>query len=126
MQCTGEEENLLNCTYTQDHYCSHYEDASVECLEANCTEGDVRLVGGVQKTGGYVEICFDGSWHAVCSYFWSYNDARVVCKQLGYPYSGTINFLVLNLEGLIIGKYIKLVKLNISIYLIEASICHFA
>ena len=92
VQCTGDEEYLLNCTYTQDHDCSHYEDAGVDCLEANCTEGDVRLFGRVKKAAGYVEICLNGSWNGVCTESWFYQGARVVCKQLGYPYTGIIIF----------------------------------
>ena len=92
VQCTGDEEDLFNCTYTQDHDCSHTEDAGVDCLEANCTEGDVRLVGRVKKAEGYVEICLKGSWKGVCTESWFYQDARVVCKQLGYPYTGITNF----------------------------------
>ena len=97
VQCTGDEEDLLSCTYTQDHNCYHYEDAGVDCLEANCTEGDVRLFGRVKKAVGYVEICLNGSWNGLCPEYlfisgWSYNNARVVCKQLGYPYTGIIIF----------------------------------
>ena len=92
VQCTGDEEDLLNCTHTQDHNCDHHEDAGVDCLEANCTEGDVRLFGRVKKAEGYVEICLKGSWKSVCSESWSYQGTQVVCKQLGYPYTGIINF----------------------------------
>ena len=29
--------------------------------------------------------CSSGEWGAVCDNDWSYSDALVVCKQLGYP-----------------------------------------
>ena len=53
--------------------------------------GDVILSDGSSYTEGRVEVCFNGSWvHAVYDDQWSYQDAQVVCKQLGYPYSGVL------------------------------------
>ena len=88
--CTGDEEYLLNCTFTQDHYCWIYDSAKVQCLEGECTEGEVRLVGGVNETDGRVEVCLGGYWGKVCENSWTYQDAQVVCKQLGYPYTGEL------------------------------------
>ena len=33
---------------------------------------------------GRVEICLDGLWSSVCGFWWNYNAARVVCRELGY------------------------------------------
>ena len=59
--------------------------------ECNVT-GDLRLVGGSSLYEGRVEICWNGTWGTICSYNndWYYfsNAAKVVCRQLGYPYSG--------------------------------------
>ena len=88
--CTGDEEHLLNCTFTQDHYCWIYDYGSVECLEGECSDGEVRLVGGVNETDGRVEVCLGGYWGKVCENSWTYQDAQVVCKQLGYPYTGKL------------------------------------
>ena len=60
-------------------------------MDAECSEGDVELIGGANETEGRVEVCLGGSWGGICNNFWSYHDARVVCKQLGYPYSGMPN-----------------------------------
>ena len=51
-----------------------------ECNETN----DVRLVGGLTPTEGLVEICLNGVWGSVCSYWWDDSAASVVCRQLGY------------------------------------------
>ena len=51
-----------------------------------CTNGDVRLIGGMSANEGRVEVCKDRSWGTVCDSGWSNSDARVVCRQLGYDY----------------------------------------
>ena len=48
----------------------------------------IRLVGGQSSNEGTVEICINGVWGTVCDHSWSSSDARVVCRQLGLPYTG--------------------------------------
>ena len=91
--CTGNESQLTNCTYLPNHNCGHNEDAGVICTEPQCTNGDIRLIGGTSDQEGRVEICFSGAWGTVCDDSWDALDARVVCKQLGYPYTGKITHI---------------------------------
>ena len=60
----------------------------------NCTDGQVRLIGGTRKAEGTVEVCYNGLWGSICHASWDTSDATVVCRQLGYPTIGTnINFI---------------------------------
>ena len=49
-----------------------------------CKEGEVRLVGGVPKSSGILEVCANGIWGRVCNAleYWGPDNARVVCRQL--------------------------------------------
>ena len=49
---------------------------------STCTQGDIRLVGGVTLNEGLVEICYSGTWVLVCDYNWNVNESTVVCRQL--------------------------------------------
>ena len=42
------------------------------------------MVDGPLERAGRVEICINGVWGTVCRNGWNNNDARVVCRQLGY------------------------------------------
>ena len=46
---------------------------------------DIRLNGAFNQSRGRVEIGLNGVWGDVCDGSWDINDARVVCRMLGYP-----------------------------------------
>ena len=64
----------------------------ITALGTDCTHGQIRLRGGSNNRTGRVEICVDGTWGTVCDDGWSYNGARVACRQLGFPTLGEIEF----------------------------------
>ena len=79
--CSGNETSLDRC-YNKgwgSHNCGHNEDAGVVC-----NRDQVRLVGGTSIYEGRVEIFHNNEWGTVCDDDWEFDEARVVCRQLGY------------------------------------------
>lgn len=57
---------------------------------------DIRLVGGSSPMNGRVEVNFGEGWGTVCDDNWTDNDARVVCRMLGYQGYLRMRLLSLN------------------------------
>ena len=55
-----------------------------------CKHGSIRLVGGLTNSTGRLEFCAHGIWGRVCNSlnFWGSDNAKVVCRQLGFPEKG--------------------------------------
>ena len=51
---------------------------------SNCSDGEVRLVGGNSENEGRVEVCLGNTWGTICDDGWNNYDANIVCRQLGY------------------------------------------
>ncbi|XP_028399560.1 scavenger receptor cysteine-rich type 1 protein M130-like [Dendronephthya gigantea] len=80
--CTGKEQNISSCSHKGwgVNNCKHAEDVGVEC------ETSIRLRGPSKAYGtGRVEVLHNGRWGTICDDGWDIRDARVACRQLGYP-----------------------------------------
>ena len=62
-------------------------DGVIDCVGGE-DEQNIRLVGGILPIEGRVEYCMNGEWGTICDDNWDNNDAKVVCRQLGYETEG--------------------------------------
>ncbi|XP_053401388.1 uncharacterized protein LOC128557644 isoform X2 [Mercenaria mercenaria] len=119
--CYGNEDELQDCISSEwgQAHCSHQQDASISCginrvstpSTTSSTLGprttyptlstpsstpmpgeNIRLVDGENCLEGRIEVFYKGEWGTVCDDGFNYEEARVVCRSLGFwTYSSYYN-----------------------------------
>ncbi|KAH3795441.1 hypothetical protein DPMN_148992 [Dreissena polymorpha] len=75
-----------------DKICNHVKDCPGNEDEKGCVkEARVQLVNGPNKRSGRVEIIIGTERGTVCDDNWDDNDAKVICKMLGYDGGKALN-----------------------------------
>ncbi|XP_019860164.1 PREDICTED: deleted in malignant brain tumors 1 protein-like [Amphimedon queenslandica] len=118
LHCIGNESTIWDCIYQTSNtgqQCSQSTDASVFCMPnstqyINCSDGDIRLIGGDVMNEGNVQICYNQVWGSVCDDYWGSDDSDVVCYQLGLqPFGsqayGNNYFRVANNPWFVLGRF---------------------
>ena len=82
LSCTGNEDSLFDCQHSTIHNCVHSDDIGVPQCEPQCTNGDVRLVGGATPLQGWVELCVTNVRGRLCDPTWTINEITVMCNKL--------------------------------------------
>ena len=70
---------------------THYRTLKMEVCLSVCSifnEGGEHIDIRHNSTSGIIELKYNNEWRPVSASFWSQEDARVACKELGLPYSG--------------------------------------
>ncbi|XP_075964135.1 scavenger receptor cysteine-rich type 1 protein M130-like [Anarhichas minor] len=78
LQCGGHESALLDCrsSGSDRNTCSPGKAVGLTCSEP------FRLVGGVSRCAGTLEMKHQGDWGPVDGFHWTLNEAAVFCREL--------------------------------------------
>ena len=90
---------------------------AMNTLMDNCTDGQLRLVGGANIREGRVEVCINNAWGTVSDDLFGDEDARVVCIQSGFSERGTFVSMLLYISAhafLIFSKLLGSIKRHYS------------
>ena len=49
---------------------------------SNCSDGDLRLIGGTNQREGRVALCLSQTWGSICPSHFGSEDVNVVCRQI--------------------------------------------
>ena len=69
----------------------------IDTYAVNCSNGSIRLTNGGRDNEGRIEICTDNIWMTTDANYWNYNNAKVVCSQLGF-FDTCKNILTCNIQ----------------------------
>ena len=62
--------------------------SALTVTNTNCTDYDIKLVNNSISNEGKLMMCINGVWGVFCYNSITTNDAKVICKHLGYPSAG--------------------------------------
>ncbi|CAG2237291.1 Neurotrypsin [Mytilus edulis] len=81
LECTGEEHDIAGCPFPGfgNNDCTHKEDVSLIC---DVTK--IRLANGTFVGEGRIEVNHNDKWGTVCDQNFDENDAKVICRMLGF------------------------------------------
>ncbi|XP_013414022.1 uncharacterized protein LOC106176257 [Lingula anatina] len=84
IDCEGEDNDVMQCRpIIVRGGCPHSQDSAVQCGDDQSSDVQLRLAGG-SSDYGRVEVMYNGTWGTICDHYWSDENAKIVCKQLGY------------------------------------------
>ena len=83
---------ITACSSTNQNSCTISSALSTATFDQSNVflSGDLRLQDGTAADNGRLEVFNNGQWGTVCDDVFGTNDARVACRQLGYPQGSVI------------------------------------